>query len=140
MAFSNIDNLNLGNLLQILFTDGVRNQISKDFRDFEYIKRARMTNSVARELRFMLQTSFGPAAIQYRDPGTSGRPFPAAQQATVSEKTAKFKELNSTIELEYNLWDRARKSPEKYAEPLADRKSTRLNSSHVSESRMPSSA
>ncbi len=119
MAYSNIDQLNLGNLLQIVFSNGVRNQISVDFRDFEMIKRAKVGNSVARELRFMFQSSLGPSAIQYRNPGTSGRSFPTAQQSTVSEYTAKFKELNATIELEYNLWDRARKSPEKYAEPLA---------------------
>lgn len=119
MSFNNIDNLQLGNLLQIVFSDGVRNQISQDFRDWEMLKRAKTGNSVARELRFLLQTSFGPAAIQYRDPGTSGRSFPTAQQVSIGEKTAKFKEMNATIELEYNLWDRARKSPEKYAEPLA---------------------
>lgn len=119
MAFSNIDQLNLGNLLQIVFSNGVRNQISQDFRDFEMIKRAKVSSSVARELRFMFQRSFGPSAIQYRDPGVSGRSFPQAKQATVNEYIAKFKEINATIELEYNLWDRARKSPEKYAEPLA---------------------
>lgn len=119
MTFNNIDNLRLGNLLQIVFSNGVRNQISTDFRDFEMVKRAKAGSSVARELRFMFQSSLGPSAIQYRDPGTSGRSFPDARQATVSEYTAKFKELNATIELEYNLYDRARKSPEKYAEPLA---------------------
>lgn len=119
MAFSNIDSLNLGNLLQIVFSNGVRNQISQDFRDFEMVKRAKVSSSVARELRFMFQSSYGPSAIQYRDPGTSGRSFPQARQASVKENIAKFKEINATIELEYNLWDRARKSPEKYAEPLA---------------------
>ena len=119
MSFSNIDTLNLGNLLQIVFSDGVRNQISVDFRDFEMVKRAKVGNSVARELRFMFQTSLGPGAIQYRNPGVADRAFPAAQQVSIGEKIAKFKELNATIELEYNIWDRARKSPEKYAEPLA---------------------
>lgn len=119
MSFNNISNLNLGNLLQIIFSNGVRNQISQDFRDFEMVKRAKAGSSVARELRFMFQSSLGPAAIQWRDPGTSGRSFPSAQQVSVSENSAKFKEINATIELEYNLWDRARKSPEKYAEPLA---------------------
>lgn len=119
MSFNNIDQLNLGNLLQIVFSNGVRNQISIDFRDFELIKRAKVSSSVARELRFLFQSTLGAAAIQYRDPGTSGRSFPSAQQVSVAEYTAKFKELNATIELEYNLWDRARKSPEKYAEPLA---------------------
>lgn len=119
MAFANIDSLQLGNLLQIVFSNGVRNQISQDFRDFEMVKRAKVGSSVARELRFMFQKSFGPSAIQYRDPGTSNRAFPDARQASIQENTAKFKEINATIELEYNLWDRARKSPEKYAEPLA---------------------
>jgi len=120
MTFSNIDQLNLGNLLQIVFSNGVRNQISQDYRDWEYVSRYRVGNSAARELRFMFQTNYGPAAIQYRNPGqTGGRAFPAAQQSTIQENTAKFKEINATIELEYNMWDRARKSPEKYGEPLA---------------------
>jgi hypothetical protein len=119
MAFSNIDSLNGGSLLHIVFSNGVRNQISQDFRDWENIKRFKVGNSLARELRFMMQNSFGPARVQYRNPGTSGRSFPAAQQVSLSEKTAKFKEINATIELEYNLWERAMQSPEKYAEPLA---------------------
>jgi hypothetical protein len=119
MAFTNIDNLNLGTMLQIVFSNGVRNQISQDYRDWEEVKRNRVGNTAAREVRFMLQSSYGPAAIQYRRPGDPDRAFPAAQQATVQEYSAQFKEINATIELEYNLWDRARKSPEKYAEPLA---------------------
>lgn len=119
MTFQNIDNLSLGNLLQIAFSNGVRNQISVDFRDFEMIKRAKVSSSAARELRFMFQRSLGAAAIQYRDPGTSGRAFPTADQVSLRENTAKFKEINATIELEQNLYARAVKSPDKYAEPLA---------------------
>lgn len=83
------------------------------------IKRAKVSSSVARELRFMFQKSLGAAAIQYRDPGTSGRSFPDADQSLLNENTAKFKEINATIELEQNLWARAMQSPEKYAEPLS---------------------
>lgn len=119
MSFSNIDSLKLGSLLQIAFSEGVRNQLSQDYREWEEIKRWRVGNTQARELRFMIQTSYGPAAIQYRNPGTTNRSFPAAQMSTTSEHTAKFKEIDATIELEYNLYDRALSSPEKYAEPLA---------------------
>lgn len=119
MAFSNIDQLNLGTLLQIVFSNGVRNQISVDHRDFELIKRAKVGNSLARELRFQFQSTLGAAAIQYRNPGTSGRAFPSAQQVGINEYTAKFKEINATLELEYNLWSRAKASPEKYADPLS---------------------
>ena len=120
MAYNNINDLNLGNILQIAFSDGIRNQISVDFRDFEHIKRAKVAGSLPRELRFMFQTSLGAAAIQYANPGAgAGRLFPSSQQVKIAENSAKMKELQATIELEYNLFDRARKSPEKYAEPLA---------------------
>jgi hypothetical protein len=82
------------------------------------IKRVRQGDPDGRELRFMLQRSLGPAAIQYRAAGSAGV-FPTAQQISVTEHSAIYKEINSTIELEYNLWDRARRSPSKYAEPLA---------------------
>lgn len=117
-SFTNIDQLRLGNLLQIQFTDGVRNQISQDYRDFEYVMRQKADEVAARELRFMIQTSYGPAAAQYMSPGQANAQFPAAQQSTVSEKTAKFKEIAVTVQLEYNLYDRARTSP-KYMAPLA---------------------
>ena len=121
MAIDNIDSnaIKLGKILQIAFSNGVRNQLSEDYRDFEYVGKYKVSKTQARELRFMLQTSFGPAAVQYRNPGQAGGAFPKAQQISIGEKTAKFKEMAATVELEYNLWDRARKSPEKYAEPLA---------------------
>lgn len=119
MAISNITDLALGNLLQTIFTNGVRVQISQDFRDFEMVKRMKSGSSVARDLKFMLQKSFGPAAIQPRSPGVTNRAFPSPQQSSIQEGTAIFKEIEATIELEYSMYDRARKSPEKYGEPLA---------------------
>ena len=61
MSFTNITspiggqtaNLPLGLLIQIAFSNGIRNQISTDFRDYEMVKRAKVGNSLARELRFM---------------------------------------------------------------------------------------
>lgn len=126
MAFSNITtpiggqtaNIPLGLLIQIAFSNGIRNQISTDFRDYEMVKRAKVANSLARELRFMFQTSLGTAAIQYANPGTSSRQFPSAQYVNTAEYSAVLKELNTTLELDYTIFDRARKNPEKYAEPL----------------------
>jgi hypothetical protein len=114
---SNIDTLTLGKLLQISFSNGVRNQLSQNFRDFEEVKAERIGNPNGREHRFMLQTSMGPAAIQYLSP--TGGSFPASHKASVSEHTAIFKELAATVEIEWNLWKRAQMSPAKYAEPLA---------------------
>lgn len=119
MSFNNIDNLNLGNILHIVFDNEIYKQISVDYRDFEMIQSMKMMESLPREYRYYLQKSLGPAAIGYKDPGTTGRSFPSAQQVSTAEVTIKLKELLATIELEYNLWYRAMKTPEKYAEPLA---------------------
>lgn len=116
---SQFASLPLGLILQIAFSDGIRNQISTDFRDYEMVKRAKVGNSLARELRFMFQSSLGPAAIQYSAVGDPSRAFPDSQNIAINEYTAKLKELNATIELDYAVFDRARKNPEKYAEPLA---------------------
>jgi hypothetical protein len=91
--------------------------LSQNFRDFEEVRAERIGNPNGREHRFMLQTSMGPAAIQYLSP--TGGSFPASHKASVSEHTAIFKELAATVEIEWNLWKRAQMSPAKYAEPLA---------------------
>lgn len=118
MAYSNIDTLNLGEVLQIAFSKGVRTQISTDFRDYEMVKRAKVSGHAPREIRFYFQNGLLPANTQWRNPGTSNRPFPTGFQPAADEYTAKLKEANATVELEYNLYERARVSPEKYAEPL----------------------
>lgn len=117
MAVAPITNLQLGQFLQIAFSEGVRNQISQDFRDWELVMKNKVGAPNGRYLQFLLQSSFGPSAIQYR--GATQMEFPTAQQISVSEHNAVYKELDATIEIEYNLWNRAQKSPAKYAEPLA---------------------
>lgn len=118
MAFSPIGNLPLGQFLQIAFTQGVFNQLNQTFPDFEMVKKFRVADPNWREQRFLLQTSLGPAAVQYRNPNFSSS-FPAAQRIGIGEKTALAKEIDATVEIEYNLYKKALNSPLKYAEPLA---------------------
>jgi hypothetical protein len=118
MAYSGIENLQLGKFLQIAFSEGVRFQLSGDVRDWEMIRKHREGDPNGREYRFLFQTGLGPAAIQAMNPGVAGA-FPAAQDITVSEKTAQYKEIAATIEFDYNLWQAAQKSPAKYADFLA---------------------
>lgn len=117
MAFSSIENGALGKLLQISFSEGVRSQISADYSDWEQIKMARIGDPNGREHRFLVQRSYGPAAIQYRNPNFSSS-FPASSQINVSEHSAVYKELEATIEIDYNLWFQLQKSPAKYADQL----------------------
>lgn len=129
MSFSNIDIPALGNLLQIKFSDGIRNQISKDFRDWEMVLKAKVSNSAARELRFMLLTAFGVDAINYANPGTIDSVFPSADRSSLQEYTAKFKEIRATIEVQYDLFERAIQSPEKYGEPIKVEMDSKLSAS-----------
>lgn len=118
MAVSQITALQLGNFLQIAFSEGIRSQISSDYRDWEMIKQVAQSGVPdGRQLNFMFQRAFGPSAVQYR--GATQAAFPPSQKASTSEHTATYKEVDATVELEYNLWNRARKAPSKYAEPLA---------------------
>ena len=109
---------NLGALLQIVYTNGIVNQISEDFRDWEMITKKKVSDEAARSVNFMLQSRLGARAIQWSAQGSSAA-FPSAQQVTASEFSAGFNEVFATIELEYDLWDRALSSPRKYIEPLA---------------------
>lgn len=129
MAYNNIDDVALGNLLQIKFSDGIRNQISKDFRDFEMVLKAKVSNSAARELKFMLLTAYGVDAVSYANPGELDTAFPAAQRSSLTEYTAKFKELRTTIEVQQNLFERALMSPEKYGEPIKVEMDSKLSAS-----------
>lgn len=129
MAYNNIDDVALGNLLQIKFSDGIRNQISKDFRDWEMVLKAKVSNSAARELKFMLLTAYGVDAVSYANPGELDTAFPAAQRSSLQEYSAKFKEIRTTIEVQQNLFERALMSPEKYGEPIKVEMDSKLSAS-----------
>jgi len=116
MAVLQMSDVNLGLLAQIVFSDGVRNQLSENFRDFELVKAFRAGKAGARSYRFMLQESYGPAAVQWRN--ASSVEFPSAQEISISEKEAFFKELDATIRIRYNIWKRLQENPEKYGNNL----------------------
>jgi len=118
MAFNPIGNLDLGKFLQIVFTRGAMVQVSKSQREWEMISRMRDGNPNGRERRFLFINSLGYAAAQTSNPAFTGA-FPAAQKASIAEYTALYKQMDVTVELEYNLWKSAQLTPEKYAEPLA---------------------
>jgi hypothetical protein len=118
MAVASISALDNGKLLQIMFSEGIRNQLSRDFRDWDMVKQMKVDEAKGRELRYMLQTSYGPAAIQYR--GTAQAAFPSAQKATTQELTAEYKDIDLTVEIDYNLWNRLQKSKDvRYFDALA---------------------
>lgn len=113
MAFSNISQLALGNYLQIAFVEGVHKQISVTYPEWEMVERMRVGSVDGREARFLMQTALGYAAAQNRNPGIKSD-FPAGDESTISEGTLDYKELDATIQLEYNLYRRILESKSKY--------------------------
>ena len=129
MTATNITNLpnNLGYILQTAFSNGIRRQISQSHPEWEMVNKYRIGNQLARELKFMFQNSYGPAAAQFVAVGVSNRNFPKAQSIAVAEYVAQLKELDVTIEIDYNLWDRANSTPEKYGDYFATELDSKMN-------------
>jgi hypothetical protein len=121
LTYSNIDNLPLGKLVQTVFSKGVLYQGSEDTREWEQVLSMKASDPLARETKYLLQKYLGYAAAgQYRNPGTKNRTFPQSQQASYDEFTAKLREINTTLEIPYQVWDRAATAKSaKYLEPLA---------------------
>ena len=122
MSTPAIESLTNGKLLQIMFSEGVRNQLSRDSRDWDMVKMMKVDDAKGRQLNYMIQTSMGPSAIQYRNANLSGVSlnFPAAQKVATQELSAEYKEIDMTIEIDYNLWNRLQKSKEvRYFDILA---------------------
>lgn len=126
MAFANIDTLSWGKALQIAFDKGFRVQISRDFRDFEFIQRHKTDDRMAREYRFQFVSDLGIASVQMVDPGTRTT-YPTQVTETLGEKTAVFKEMAATVELEQNLIERLKLSKDlKYGDPLTQKLEYRM--------------
>ncbi len=117
MVWSNITNLPLGVIAQIHYTNGIRNQISEDFRDWSNIKRKKVGKNNARSINFLLGRSYGASAVQPANRGQTNRPFPTGQRSGINEYSAVLKEVDVTVELEYNQWKQAKDGPS-YLEPL----------------------
>lgn len=108
-----------GSLLQILYTAGVKMNVSRAFPEWDVIRKLKVSKSKAREVQFMIQSALGYAAIQSRSPGASNRAFPRNQNVDLSEKTANYKEYDVTLEVPYQVIDAEKDSKEKYASLLA---------------------
>lgn len=112
-----IDSANLGKFLQRVYSDGITNQISEDFRDWEMVNKLKVSDQAARSVDFLINKSYGAPAVQFKDSGAVS--LPAGSQSNTAEGSAGFKQLYSTVELEYDLWERAKSGAKKYLEPLA---------------------
>jgi len=128
MAYANVDSLTMGNILQILFAKTALQQLSTEAAEFEYVKAYSSKVDPAREFRFFLIESLSPSAIQPNNPGSSGIGFGTPSTPVTNEYTSKFFEVSGSLQIELNLWERAKASPAKYGEPVVIRAQALLDS------------
>ena len=107
----------LGKFLQKVYSDGITNQISEDFKDWEMVSKLKVSDQAARSVDFLINKSYGAPAVKWKNSGSVA--LPSGSQSTTAEGSAGFNQLYSTIELEYDLWERAKSGAKKYLEPLA---------------------
>jgi hypothetical protein len=114
---SSITDLQLGKFLQIQYSDSITNQISEDFRSWEMIQRVKAGSAASRSINFLINKNYGAPSVKFR--GTGEQNLPQGKQSSIEEGSAEFKQLYATIELDYELWDRAKSGAKQYLEPLA---------------------
>lgn len=125
----------LGQLLQTVFTKGIIYMNSEDYRDFDMVTKLKTTDEAAKSVSFMLQSALGMPAVQFVKQGQNAR-FPASKSGSSAEFEAGFNNMMSTIELDYDLWQRALGTPAKYAEPLI----FEINNKSIGQKRLLSAA
>lgn len=115
-AVSTATNLDLGTYLKIYSTNGVYNQLSDASDVWKYFLKARVRGPGGRRLQFLLNTSYGPAAVQ-SVPVSEGN-YPAAQRSGSQEATAHYKDFALTVSVPNSLIGKTGSDLEQYADPL----------------------
>lgn len=110
--------LTLGNYLKIVSKGAVYNNLSEDSPIWEVIKKQKKGDAEGRQLRFLLRSAYGAAAAGFV--AVDGGAYPTAQQATIAEGTAEYKDFALTVEVERTLVQKAISDFSRYGEPLAE--------------------
>lgn len=119
---TDMTNVSLGQIAQILFSKGFTSQMNRTYRDYDNILMAmkQQQPTTEREYRYLLMTALGVNAIQYQNQGVTDVAFPQGDLSTTQEVTAVMKKIQATIELDRNVWERVKLAQFKYVDnPLA---------------------
>lgn len=119
MTYANVaqtSSLDLAKFLKVYSTNGVYNQLSDASEIWKYFLKLRARGAEGRELRYLLATSYGPAAVQSLS--VSEGNYPAAQRSALSEATAQYKDFGLTISVPQSLLGKTGNDLVQYAKPL----------------------
>lgn len=134
MAAAKASDLTLGNYLKIVSKGAVYNNLSEDSPVWEMIKKIKKGPAEGRELRYLLRTAYGSAAVGFV--AVNGGAYPTGSQATIVEGIAQYKDFALTVEVERTLIAKAISDFSRYGEPLAEE----LRSKSIAMSRILSAA
>ncbi len=118
-AVGTLSSVNLSSLLKIWQTNGVYSNLSEASEIWKYFLKQKAGQAGGKQLKYLLRTSFGPAAVQSLGAGSSGD-YPAGQRGGFSEGTAEYKEFGLTVNIPRNLIGKTGAELLQYAEPLTE--------------------
>ena len=109
----------MSGLIQMVFTKDTMLTISAQHKEWENIARVKVAGHDPRSILYSITRSLGSQAVQ---PRARGRvPLPKAQGAKYQEAEARLKRIYSAVEIDYDLFEGAKVTPNKYADPISGR-------------------
>jgi hypothetical protein len=107
----------MSGLIQMVFTKDTMLTISSQHKEWENIARVKVAGHDPRSILYSITKSLGSQAVQPRARGRVS--LPKAQGAKYQEAEARLKRIYSAIEIDYDLFEGAKVTPNKYADPIA---------------------
>ena len=113
---TDMTNVSLGQIAQILFSKGFTSQMNRTYRDYDsvLINMKQGSATTEREYRYLLLKALGVNSVKWQQQGVTNVAFPKGDIGTTQEVVAVMKKLQATIELDLNMWKRVRAAQAKY--------------------------
>lgn len=122
MAYSSqsfVGNIDIGKFLKIYSTNGVYNNLSEASEMWKMFMKLKARDPGGREVKYLLRTGYGPAAVQSLPAGSSGD-YPEGQRSGLAEGTAQYKEFGLTVNIPRNLLNKTGNDLLQYADPITE--------------------
>jgi hypothetical protein len=114
-----VDNIDIGKFLKIYSSNGVFNNLSTSSDMWKFFLKLKARDPAGRQLRYLLRTSYGAAAVQSLAAGTSGD-YPAGARSGLVEAIAQYKDFGMTVNIPRNLLNKTGNDLVQYADPLTE--------------------
>jgi hypothetical protein len=114
-----VGNIDIGTFLKIYSSNGVYNNLSTASDMWKFFLKLKASPAGGRQLKYLLRTGYGPAAVQSLPAGSSGD-YPAGARSGLQEGTAEYKDFGLTVNVPRNLLNKTGNDLLQYADPLTE--------------------